>query len=139
MTCSGILPHWQVSGFCVVVLLVVVVEVVVVGLLVVEVECVVVCVVVEAVVTELVGRAVTSSFKKLIGVVVGFALGLEGLRQTTLQVHPSSRSGLFLALFVDLKTIFTVSSPENFRLAVLRPQYFFWKFTPSLPPFMILK
>ena len=80
-------------------------------------------VVVEVVCVVVVG-AVTRSFRKFIAVVVGFALGLVGLRQTTLQVHPSSVSGLFLAFRVDLKTIFTVSSPENFKLAVLLPQYF---------------
>ena len=82
----------------------------------------VLCVVVVGI--ELAGCAVTRSFKKFIEVVVGLLLGLEGLRQTTLHVHPSSLSGLFLAFLADLNTIFTVSSPENFKLAVRLPQYF---------------
>ena len=81
--------------------------------------------VVEVDVDELDGLAVTRSFRKFIGVVVGFEAGLDGSKQTTLHVHPSSRSGRFLAMSLDLNTIFTVSSPENFKLVVLRPQYFF--------------
>ena len=91
---------------CVVVLFVVVVVAVVVEVVFVVVE--VVCVII-SVLVEVVGRAVIRSFRKLIGVVVGFALGLEGLRHTTLQVHPSSLSGLFLALFDDLKTIWPMA------------------------------
>ena len=71
-------------------------------------------------------------------VVVLVLVGLCLLSQTTLQVKPSILAAAFPAFLAVLKTILTVSLPENLRLAVLLPQYFLWKLTPRLPPLMIL-
>ena len=111
---SGTTPHWQ--GEAVVLVVVVVVMVVVVVLVVV-------------VVVVVVARVV------VLMVVAGTGPGLPWSLQMTLQVHPW-RESTWRPPATVLKTSFTVSFPENLRLADLLPQYFLWKLTPLLSPFM---
>ena len=71
----------------------------------VEIVVVVVVVVVVFVVVEL-------------AVIVGLFVGFSFPSQTTLQVKPSILAAAFLALLAALKTILSVSFPENLRLAM---------------------
>lgn len=75
-----------------------------------------------------------ASMSRILEVVVGGGFSYFGL-QTTLHVQPSRWFGICFEFVDDLKTNFKVSSPENFKLAVLFPQYFLWKSTVLTPVF----